>query len=78
MERAGHHEPHENGHPHRHFHGHSHGVAAPSIASTERGLWALKWSFAGLLLTAAIQLVVVILFYINIFFDFLVIQKFIF
>jgi cation diffusion facilitator family transporter len=27
----------------------------PSIASTERGLWALKWSFVGLMVTAVIQ-----------------------
>ena len=61
MEHADHHEPHEHSHLPGHFIGHSHGVVAPSIASTERGLWALKWSFVGLLLTAAIQVVVVIL-----------------
>jgi cation diffusion facilitator family transporter len=41
--------------------GHSHGVVDPSIASTTRGLWALKWSFAGLMVTAVIQIVVVVL-----------------
>jgi cation diffusion facilitator family transporter len=46
---------------HGHDHGHSHGVVDPSIASTARGLWALKWSFAGLMLTALIQVVVVAL-----------------
>src|SRR5438094_4251125 len=42
-------------------HGHSHGIVDPSIASTDRGLWALKWSFMGLMVTASIQLVVVLL-----------------
>jgi len=42
-------------------HGHSHGVVDPSIASTDRGLWALKWSFVGLMATASIQVVVVAL-----------------
>jgi cation diffusion facilitator family transporter len=30
-------------------------VVDPSIASTDRGLWALKWSFVGLMATALIQ-----------------------
>ena len=42
----------------QHGPGHSHGVVDPSIASTERGLWALKWSFLGLLVTALFQLVI--------------------
>ena len=42
-------------------HGHSHGVVDASIASTDRGLWALKWSFVGLMATALIQVVVVVL-----------------
>jgi cation diffusion facilitator family transporter len=50
-----------HGHVHRHDHSHTHGVVDPSIASTERGLWALKWSFIGLLTTAILQLIVVIL-----------------
>lgn len=40
-------------------HGHSHGVVDPSIAATSRGLWALKWSFVGLTVTALVQVVVV-------------------
>lgn len=44
-----------------HDHGHSHGVVDPSIASTTQGLWALKWSFAGLMVTALMQAVVVVL-----------------
>lgn len=42
-------------------HGHSHGVVDPSIASTSRGLWAVKWSFVGLMVTAVVQAVVVFL-----------------
>jgi cation diffusion facilitator family transporter len=36
-------------------------VVDPSIATTARGIWAVKWSFAILALTAAAQLVVVAL-----------------
>src|SRR3990172_7028701 len=41
-------------------HGHTHGVVDPSLFSTERGIRALKWSLAGLLVTASLQVVVVI------------------
>lgn len=40
-------------------HGHTHGVIDPSIATTQRGIWAIKWSFLGLMLTALLQVVVV-------------------
>lgn len=40
-------------------HGHTHGVIDPTIASTERGIWALKWSFGILAVTAALQIIVV-------------------
>ncbi len=40
-------------------HGHTHGLIDPSIASTERGIWAVKWSFVILAVTAALQLGVV-------------------
>jgi len=56
----GHHPPDDEPHSH-HGHGHAHGIVDPSIASTERGLWALKWSFIGLLVTALLQVVVVVL-----------------
>ncbi len=50
------------GHDHGdHDHGHRHGGVDAAIASSERGLWALKWSLAGLGLTAALQLVIVII-----------------
>ena len=40
-------------------HGHTHGVIDPSLSSTERGIWAIKWSFVILAITSAIQLAVV-------------------
>ncbi len=52
------HEHHEHGHGSHsaaHGHRHTHGVVDPSIVSTNRGLWALKWSFVGLMVTAMIQ-----------------------
>ncbi|MGF1568209.1 MAG: cation diffusion facilitator family transporter [Nodosilinea sp.] len=39
-------------------HSHSHGAIDPEIATSERGLWAVKWSLVGLLLTAILQAVV--------------------
>jgi cation diffusion facilitator family transporter len=55
--------PHEHphAHPHGHAHGHSHGIVDPSITTSERGLWAIKWSFVGLAGTAVLQLFVVLL-----------------
>lgn len=40
-------------------HGHTHGAIDPSILTTEKGIWALKWSFIGLFITAVLQAVVV-------------------
>jgi cation diffusion facilitator family transporter len=53
---------HHHGHAHAHggHHGHTHGVVDPSIAATDRGLWAVKWSFMILGITAALQMVVVV------------------
>ena len=48
------HGQHADGH-----HGHRHAFIDPTMVSTDRGVWALKWSFVGLLATALIQLVVV-------------------
>jgi len=42
-----------------HGHGHIHGVVDPSITTTARGIWAIKWSFVILGVTAALQLAVV-------------------
>ena len=52
------------GHSHSHddeAHGHTHGVIDPTIASTDRGIWAIKWSFVILAITAAFQLAVVLI-----------------
>jgi Co/Zn/Cd efflux system component len=56
----------QKGHSHGHdhgggSHGHTHGPIDPTILTTERGVWAVKWSFAGLFITAVIQLGVVVL-----------------
>jgi len=39
--------------------GHTHGVVDPTLATTGTGIWAIKWSFVILAVTAALQLVVV-------------------
>ena len=52
---------HSHDHGHDHSHGHSHGVVDPTITTSDRGLWAIKWSFVGLAATAAVQLVVVVI-----------------
>ncbi|MGH7278027.1 MAG: cation diffusion facilitator family transporter, partial [Candidatus Rokuibacteriota bacterium] len=55
------HEHDSPGGSHEPRHPHAHGVVDPTIATTERGLWALKWSFVGLMVTALFQVVVVVL-----------------
>jgi cation diffusion facilitator family transporter len=40
-------------------HGHTHGVIDPTIATTARGIWAVKWSFVILAITAAFQFAIV-------------------
>jgi cation diffusion facilitator family transporter len=42
-------------------HGHLHGHIDPAITTTQRGIWAIRWSCVGLLVTAALQIVVVLL-----------------
>jgi cation diffusion facilitator family transporter len=42
-------------------HSHLHGIVDPTIATTGRGLWAIKWACVALLVTASVQLVVVAL-----------------
>src|SRR5438876_7201914 len=48
-------DDHEHGLPgHDHgggAHGHVHGTIDPSITASDRGLWAVKWSFVGLFIT---------------------------
>jgi cation diffusion facilitator family transporter len=57
---------HEHDEEHRHDHGHgehghTHGAVDPTIATSERGIWAIKWSFLMLTATALLQLVVVLM-----------------
>ncbi len=42
-------------------HGQTHGVIDASLTNSDRGVWAIKWSFVILAITAALQLVVVLL-----------------
>lgn len=55
---------HEHGHVHVHgggaAHSHTHGAIDPSIITTERGIWAIKWSFVGLFATAIFQILIVL------------------
>jgi len=57
------HYPHDHDHtPHHHTglgHGHLHGTVDPTLVTTQRGIWAIKWSFVGLGATALIQVVIV-------------------
>lgn len=57
----GSHGPGSHGHSHDGpgGHGHTHGLIDASISSSERGIWAIKWSFAILAITAILQLIVV-------------------
>ena len=41
-------------------HKHVHGALDPTLLSTERGIWAVKWSFVGLMITAVLQVIIVI------------------
>src|SRR5215211_4308928 len=52
---------HDHQHGHRGEHGHAHGAVDASIATSERGIWAVKWSFIALFATALVQIVVVVL-----------------
>lgn len=60
----GHDHNHEDTHTYEHdhprpAHGHTHGPIDPTILTSRRGIWATKWSLAGLAVTALLQLVVV-------------------
>src|SRR5215203_6126186 len=52
---------HNEQHEHGQVHDHTHGAVNPSVATSERGIWALKWSFVALVATALVQAVVVVL-----------------
>ncbi|CDX16246.1 putative transmembrane efflux protein [Mesorhizobium plurifarium] len=53
------HSGHDHGEHGHGPHGHTHGVIDATIATTDRGIWAIKWSFVILAITAALQIVVV-------------------
>jgi len=57
----GHHSHGHGGHASAHGHGHTHGVVDPVLATTARGIWAIKWSFVVLGVTAVLQLGIVML-----------------
>jgi len=42
-----------------HSYSHAHGVVDPELLSTDRGLYAVKWAFVGLMITALFQILVV-------------------
>jgi cation diffusion facilitator family transporter len=55
-------DSHDHGHPQAREHsghGHTHGAVDPTILTTARGIWAIKWSFVGLFVAALFQVVVV-------------------
>ena len=62
----GHKDSHKDDHPHEHghqnvIHSHTHGAIDPTIFTTQRGIWAVKWSFLGLVVTAVFQIIIVLL-----------------
>ena len=42
-------------------HGHTHGMIDSSLTNSDRGIWAIKWSFVILAITAAFQFVIVLI-----------------
>ncbi|AKB50336.1 Cobalt-zinc-cadmium resistance protein [Methanosarcina barkeri str. Wiesmoor] len=46
-------------HERSHEHSHTHGTIDPSILTINKGLWAVKWSFIGLMITAVLQIFIV-------------------
>lgn len=52
---------HTNGqsHGHHHAHNHTHDTIDPALLTTQRGIWAVKWSLIGLAATAVFQVVIV-------------------
>lgn len=50
---------HDHSYSHSRGHSHTHGTVDPSILATNKGLWAVKWSFIGLMITAVLQIFIV-------------------
>ena len=59
-EQHSHDQVHESGHA-GHHHDHTHGALDPALLSTQRGIWAIKWSLLGLLATAFFQFGIVLI-----------------
>jgi cation diffusion facilitator family transporter len=57
---AGHRYDHSKDGHNKGGHGHTHGVIDATISSSKRGIWAIKWSFVILAITAALQFTVVV------------------
>lgn len=53
-----HHRPSDASHAEK-THGHTHGAIDPALLTTQRGMWAVKWSFLGLAATALLQILIV-------------------
>lgn len=53
-----HRDDHHHQSHHHDDHHHTHGAIDPEIVTSERGLWAVKWSFVGLAITAIAQIAV--------------------
>src|SRR5262245_10873771 len=57
------HHPHSHSHAYHYgdgtAHRHIHGAVEPTLVTTQRGLWAIKWSFVVLGATALIQVMIV-------------------
>jgi len=51
---------HSHSDPDRKPHDHTHGTIDPTLLTTERGIWAVKWSLVGLAATAVFQVIVVV------------------
>lgn len=58
MDKSGENHAHSH-HDEDHEHGHVHGFVDPVIATSARGIWAIKWSFVALMITALFQVGVV-------------------
>ncbi len=50
----------EESHSHFGLHAHTHGAIDPALLTTQRGIWAVKWSLVGLAATALFQFAIVI------------------
>lgn len=49
----------DQSHGHHDTHNHAHGTIDPALLTTQRGIWAVKWSLIGLAATAVFQVVIV-------------------